>query len=109
MSLMGDEGLLEVAKQSHRGLITLLERVSGIQGVVSRFTGPCFHEAVLKLPKPALEVLAEMAKNEGILGGFDLGRMDSELSDCLLVNVTEVKTETDIDRFVSCLTAALEK
>jgi glycine dehydrogenase subunit 1 len=50
-----------------------------------------------------------MAKKEGILGGFDLGRMDSNLSDCLLVNVTEVKTETDIDRFVSCLTAALEK
>ncbi len=109
MSLMGDEGLLEVAKQSHRGLMTLLERVSGIQGLALRFSGPCFHEAVLKLPKPAGEVLADMAKKEGILGGFDLGRMDSNLGDCLLVNVTEVKTETDIDRFVSCLIAALEK
>jgi glycine dehydrogenase subunit 1 len=89
--------------------MTLLARVNSIQGVASRFIGPCFHEAVLKLPKPAGEVLADMVKREGILGGFDLGRMDSNLSDCLLVNVTEVKTETDIDRFVSCLTAALEK
>ncbi len=107
MSLMGDEGLHEVAKQSHRGLMSLLDRVIGIQGVELRFPGPYFHEAAVKLPIPAKEVVTALAKQD-VLGGFDLGEMDTSLGDCLLVNVTETKTDSDIDHFISSLTLALE-
>ncbi len=107
LSLMGDEGLSEVAKQSHRGLVLLVEKLAVLPAVAVRFTGPLFHEVVLKLPCPAKEVLARM-EAQGMLGGYDLGEMSAELTDCLLVNVTETKSEQDLDKFVATLTSALE-
>lgn len=106
MSLLGDVGMREVATQCHCALNSLLNRATEIQGVELRFPGPYFHEAVLKLPVPAKELIADMAK-QGILAGFELGAMDADLSDCLLINVTETKTDGDISRFVDALAATL--
>ncbi len=107
MSLMGDEGLREVAKQSHHGLGTLFKKACLLPGVELRFPGPRFHEGVFQLPVPAKQVLEGMAERS-ILGGYDLNRFDHRLGDCLLVNVTETKTTADIDKFISCLKSALE-
>ena len=107
MSLMGDEGLREVAKQSHHGLGVLFQKACLLPGVESRFPGARFHEGVLKLPAPAGQVLEGMAE-QGILGGYDLGRFDERLKDCLLVNVTETKTPADIDNFIASLQSVLE-
>ncbi|MCH7742243.1 MAG: aminomethyl-transferring glycine dehydrogenase subunit GcvPA [Proteobacteria bacterium] len=106
MSLMGDEGIYEVAKQSHQGLVKLLETASRLPGVESRFPGAHFHEAALKLPVTAKKILAGMAE-QGILGGYDLGQFSEELEDCVLVNVTETKTAEDIEKFVTCLASVL--
>lgn len=107
MSLMGDEGIYEVAKQCHHGLSTLLKKASCLPGVEPRFHGARFHEGVLKLPVKAEKVLAGMAE-QGILGGYDLGRFSENLEDCVLVNVTETKTAADIESFVTCLATELE-
>ncbi len=107
LSLMGDAGLSEVAKQSHRGLMLLLKKLAVLPNVALQFTGPHFHEAVLKLPCAAKEVLARMEAQE-VLAGLDLGQMYPDLANCLLVNVTETKSEQDLDDFVSALTLALE-
>ncbi|MFP6808352.1 MAG: aminomethyl-transferring glycine dehydrogenase subunit GcvPA [Pseudomonadales bacterium] len=106
MSLMGDDGLGEVAKQSHRGLMSLLEKLREVDGVELKFCGPNFHEAVLVLPCNASELVASLAA-KGILAGYDLGEMDTSLSKCLLVNVTETKTEQDLDEFVTTLKESL--
>ena len=107
MSLMGDEGIYEVAKQCHHGLLTLLEKARRLPGVEPRFHGTRFHEVVLKLPVTAEKVLAGMAE-QGILGGYDLGRFSENLENCVLVNVTETKTAGDIEKFVTCLATVLE-
>ncbi|MCB1691213.1 MAG: aminomethyl-transferring glycine dehydrogenase subunit GcvPA [Pseudomonadales bacterium] len=106
MSLMGDEGIASVASQCHQGLGVLLSRIEGIDGVSRRFDGPVFHEAVIRLPMPASEVLQHMAA-DGVLGGYDLGEVDPALADCMLTNVTEVRTEADLDRFAACLQSAV--
>ena len=106
MSLMGDEGLRNVALHCHQGLNQLLDQATAIDGVTQRFSAPVFHEVALALPKPASEVLKAMAA-EGVLGGYDLGGIDPALSDCLLVNVTETKTEADISRYVELLGRAV--
>lgn len=106
MSLMGDEGLLSVATHSHRGMMQLLARATAIKGVESRFSGPVFHEAAIRLPVPAVKVLVHMAGN-GVLGGYDLGQVHSGLADCMLTNVTETKTEADIESFCVALEAAI--
>ncbi|MCZ6503832.1 MAG: aminomethyl-transferring glycine dehydrogenase subunit GcvPA [Gammaproteobacteria bacterium] len=107
MSLMGDKGIYEVARQCHHGLLTLLEKARRLPGVEPRFHGPRFHEVVLKLPVTAKKVLAGMAE-QGILGGYDLGGFSENLENCVLVNVTETKTIEDIEKFVACLATVLE-
>jgi glycine dehydrogenase subunit 1 len=106
MSLLGDEGLRSVASHSHSGTIDLVAQAAGIEGVSRRFTAPVFHEAVLRLPSQAKDVLERMAR-DGILGGYDLGELGAGLADCMLVNVTETKTAADITRFVASLRAAV--
>jgi glycine dehydrogenase subunit 1 len=107
LSLMGDAGVSNVAAKCHQGLNQLVKAATSIHGVSSRFSQAVFHETVLQLPKPASEALSAMAK-QGVLGGYDLGLVDESLSDCMLTNVTEVKTEQDIAEFTRVLTAALE-
>lgn len=106
MSLLGDTGLRSVALASHEGLQHLLEKVSGIEGVSLRFPGPGFHEAVLETPEPASKILGAMA-SRGILGGYDLGLEFDNLVNCILVNVTETKTESDLTAYADCLASVL--
>ena len=105
MSLMGDEGLGAVASQSHSGIVDLLQGCTAIDGVSRKVSAPVFHEVVLQLPVPAATVIDRMM-GDGILPGYDLGELDAALDHCLLTNVTETKTEADIERFVVALRAA---
>jgi len=107
MSLMGDDGIRNIAAKCHLGVKKLLAEATKIEGVSTRFSQAVFHESVLELPKPASVVLAAMAM-QGILGGYDLGEVDSALANCMLTNVTEVKTDEDIESFVRVLRSALE-
>jgi len=47
-----------------------------------------------------------MAK-DGILAGYGLGRTCSGLEDCILTNVTETKSDQDLDDFRDCLANAV--
>jgi glycine dehydrogenase subunit 1 len=107
LSLLGDVGLRSVAIQSHQGLQQLLRGLESTGKVKTRFNGPCFHEAVIELPIPAREVLSLMAE-QGILCGYDLGLSFPALENCLLVNVTETKTEQDLKLYVATLSNVLE-
>jgi glycine dehydrogenase subunit 1 len=107
LSLLGDEGLRQVALKSHAGINQLVAAAGQIEGVSRRFSGPVFHEQVLQLPVPAADVVNLMA-NEGILPGLALGALWAPMANCLLVNVTETKTSDDIDHFVTHLANAIE-
>jgi glycine dehydrogenase subunit 1 len=107
MSLMGNEGIRNIAAKCHGGLKKLLAEATAIEGVSERFDHRVFHESVLELPKPASEVVGLMAE-QGVLGGYDLGLVDGRLKNCLLTNVTETKTDEDIELFVKTLRSALE-
>jgi glycine dehydrogenase subunit 1 len=107
LSLLGDVGLRSVAIQSHQGLQQLLRNLESTGKIKTRFTGPCFHEAAIELPIPAREVLPLMAE-QGILGGYDLGLSFRALENCLLVNVTETKTEQDLELYGTTLSNVLE-
>lgn len=106
LSLLGAKGLRAVAQTCHERTAALLSKVTAIDGVTPRFDGPFFHEVVIRLPQPAGQVLEEMAK-EGILAGYDLGRSCEGLEDCMLTNVTETKSDQDLNDFSDCLAASL--
>lgn len=106
MSLLGPEGLESVAAHSVANTRALVAQLTAIPGVELLFSGDAFHEAVIRLPRPAVEVLAALAR-EGVLGGFDLSRHYPALGHALLVCATETKTAEDLSRYATALAAAL--
>ena len=107
LSLLGPQGLTRTAAAAHartRELVTALTRVPGVRPA---FTGPCFHEAVLQLDRPAAPVLRALA-GRGIIGGLDLAGYYPELGNALLVCATETKTSADIERYRAALSEALQ-
>ncbi len=106
MSVMGPEGLARVARQCHANTRALVQRLGAIDGVETLFTRPAFHEAVLRLPRPAAEVLDALAER-GILGGVDLAADYPALGNALLVCATETRSEADIDAYATALREVL--
>lgn len=107
MSLLGPEGLKQTALSCHQNTQQLVEKLTAIDGVELVFDQPRFHEAVIKLSKPADEVLAKLAQ-QNILGGLDLSQHFAEMQNCILVCATELRIAEDIDTFASALAAALK-
>jgi glycine dehydrogenase subunit 1 len=77
-----------------------------VKGVGRVFDGPFFHEAVIRLPKDAKAVLAQLAQR-GILGGYPLGDDFPALKDCVLLCATETRTAADIEKYRAALAAVL--
>jgi len=95
MSLLGYEGLRQVALRSQQNTASLVEKLLALDGVERLYEGPHFHEVALRLKQPVSAVLDALAERD-ILGGYDLG-------DALLVCATETKSEADIDAYVAAL------
>ena len=106
MSLLGAEGLERVACACNDNLHKLLQAVEEIDGVERAFGGHHFHEAALRLPVPASEVLEALAERD-ILGGCDLSELYPELGHSMLVCATETKTAEDIEHYAGALASSL--
>jgi glycine dehydrogenase subunit 1 len=104
--LVGPRGLAQAATASHANT-TALEKLTRIPGVVRVFDVLFFHEALLKIPAPVGEVLAELEQH-GILGGINASDYYAELDDTLLVCATETKTEQDLELFANQLEHSLK-
>jgi glycine dehydrogenase subunit 1 len=105
LAMLGAQGLKNVAAQSHANTRSLLEKVTSIRGVQQAFSAPVFHEAVIRLPRPAERVLSDM-RSHGILGGHDISRDYPELGPALLVCATETKTDSDLDAYTAAFSLA---
>lgn len=106
ISLLGPQGLTEVAGQCHANTRQLLERLCTIEGVQQCFATPFFHEVVLILPRPVEDVLKSLAQR-GILGGYDLSTDYPALGQALLVCATEVRTTAELDAYHQALQEVL--
>jgi len=102
LSLMGPEGLRQTAEHSHINTQKLAEKLCTIKGVERIFNRPCFHETILRLPKPANEILSALDA-QGVLGGFDLSQTYPELGNALLICATETKTADDLEQYATAL------
>lgn len=93
MSLLGAQGLQQVAGASHTGARMLQQKLGA-----TLFDAPFFHEFVIGLEKPVSEVV-EFLERTGIQGGYDLSKDYPELGNALLICVTETKTEEDLQDY----------
>jgi glycine dehydrogenase subunit 1 len=102
MSLLGKQGLREMAEQNLAKAAYARKKLSGIDGFNLVFSGPSFNEFVVRSKEPVKVVLSRLEKAR-ILGGIPLGNDYPELSDCFLVCVTEQNQREEIDAFVAAL------
>lgn len=107
MALLGSEGLRRVASACHARMNVLRELLAPVEGVELLFAPAGFHEAVIKLQAPVDAVLQRMAQ-QGVLGGYALGRHYPELGEALLVCATETKTDEDLQRYAAALADAIK-
>jgi glycine dehydrogenase subunit 1 len=100
LSLLGRHGLRDLAASNYRAAHAAAARLEAA-GVPRVFGGPFFNEFVVRAPDAAAHW--EALAREGLVAGFPLERWYPELPGTLLLCVTEVHTEEQIDRLVSAL------
>jgi glycine dehydrogenase subunit 1 len=104
MAAMGPAGLKQAAQLCYNKTHYLVDRLKHA-GVPRKFPQqPFFNEVLVQLSRPVQEVLDD-ASRAGILAGYPIGQDYPELSDCLLIAVTEKRTKAEIDRLVDLLAA----
>jgi glycine dehydrogenase subunit 1 len=106
MALLGGEGLARVAAVCHANTARLVRQLSAIDGVETQFSGPVFHESVLRLAAPPADILRSLAAHN-VLGGLDLSADYPELGNAMLVCATEMRSEADIAEYVARLTRVM--
>ena len=102
LSLLGKEGLRQVANLCYQKAHYAAAELSKIPGMGLCFTEPFFHEFALCVNRPVEEVNAHLL-DHGIIGGYDLGQDYPALKDHMLVAVTEMNSKQDIDTLVQVL------
>ena len=95
LSWLGPEGLRHLGEVCVRNTAFAAERLASIPGCEIAFDGPRFKELVLKTPMDGRRLARRLA-DRGFLAGPGLGRWFPELSDHLLIAVTERRTEDEI-------------
>jgi glycine dehydrogenase subunit 1 len=85
---------LNVQKTQH-----LQKQLSRLSGWAPVFSGSVYNEFVMRCPDPT--AVNGRLQNDGIIGGYELGRDYPELADGLLFCATEMLSREDMDRVVS--------
>jgi glycine dehydrogenase subunit 1 len=106
LSLLGKEGLREMAEQNLSKARFALSELEKIPAVRRAFDSPFFNEFTIELPRSVKLVNAQLLR-EKIIGPFVLGTAYPELTKHGLVCVTETTTREEIERFAAALRRVL--
>ncbi|MDH5508387.1 MAG: aminomethyl-transferring glycine dehydrogenase subunit GcvPA [Anaerolineae bacterium] len=102
LSLLGKQGLREVAELNYHKAHYAAAQIEALPGFELWNAQPFFNEFVVRGPKPAAEINQGLLEHN-IIGGYDLGQDFPALADCTLYAVTEMVTREDIDFLVKVL------
>jgi glycine dehydrogenase subunit 1 len=106
VSLLGRDGLREMAEHNYQKAEFAKEQLSNLAGVQVKRSSPTFNEFTVLLPRHADEVVHRMI-DKGFACGFPLGRFYKGMDNYLLVAVTEKRTKEEIRRLANSLEAVL--
>ncbi len=102
MSLLGKQGLKQVAKLNFDKAHYAADQISKLEGFEVVDLGSFFNEFVVRTPIPVND-LNLLLLDYDILGGYDLSTDYPELKNHMLLAVTEMNTKDDIDYLVETL------
>ncbi len=95
VSLLGKEGLKELAEHNYQKAEFAKEELSRVKGVTVKRSSPTFNEFTVLLPGGADELVRRMIE-KGFACGFPLGRFYQGMDNYLLIAVTEKRTKEEI-------------
>jgi glycine dehydrogenase subunit 1 len=98
MTALGKKGVQEIATQNILKT-NYAKKAFEAQGFEVVYQGPHFNEIVVKADTDITVLTKELLK-KGIIGGFDLGKVDDKLAGHVLIAVTEQRTKEEIDALV---------
>ena len=102
MAALGPSGLARAAELSTRKAHELQARLLELPGFRAAFDGPFFKEFAVRFSGD-ITALNQSLYQAGFIGGLALAGIVPGLDDGWLLAVTESRTATDIDRFVSLI------
>jgi glycine dehydrogenase subunit 1 len=102
LSTMGKHGVQEVARQNLQKAHYAASEISKLDGFDLKFSAPFFNEFVVRTPQPATEVMKQLLDKK-MIGGVALNGYYPEMSDSMLVCVTETSKKEAIDKLVDAL------
>lgn len=95
-SLLGKSGLRKVAELCYHKAHYAAEEIGSLPGYKLVSDSPFFNEFVVQTPRPVAEINSHLL-DHGILGGFDLSLEYPELTNHMLIAVTEMNSRDEID------------
>ena len=102
LSLMGKQGLRQVAEDSFKKAHYLMEGIDKLDGFNVKYKAPFFKEFVIETEFDIDQVMEKLEENN-ILGGYQLNADYSKDSDAFLVAVTEKRTRAELDQYIQVL------
>jgi len=102
MSLLGKQGLRQVAELCYHKAHYAAEKIASIPGFSMCVEAPFFHEFIVCCPAP-VKVVNQHLLEYGILGGYDLGQDYPQLQNHMLLAVTEKISREEIDDLCNAL------
>ncbi len=107
MSLLGKEGLKELAQLNLDKAEFARQTLEKIPNVTVKRSSPTFNEFAVCLPVDASLVIEAMTK-KGFAAGFPLGRYYPDMKNYMIVAVTEKRTKEEILNYAKALEEVLK-
>src|SRR5699024_7745159 len=97
MSALGKNGVYEMAEMNMENTYYMKNKLK--ENGFEVLEGISFNEFVVKFSQPIAEINEKLLQ-DGFIGGFDLGFVDDNLKNHMLIAVTELRTKDEIDTFI---------
>lgn len=108
LSLLGEKGLSHLATLNHEAAMSTADRLCNIDGL-EILNETYFNEFTVRLPKPAGPLVETLAQKK-ILAGVPIRRLypnREDFDNLMLVNATELTSESDINRLAESISEEL--
>ncbi len=106
LSAVGPKGLQKTANINIQNAHYLKEEICKLKKVHLKFNAPFFNEFVIQFDSNLDEILSKLLK-EKIIAGISLQKYYPNLSNCLLINVTEMHNKSILDNYLNKLKGIL--
>ena len=97
MSAFGKEGIQDIAKRNMYHAHYLKNILVEQYGMNVLYSDRFFNEIVVDIKQPIEEINSKLL-DAGIIGGYDLEKVSSDLKGHMLIAVTEKRTKSEIDK-----------